>query len=300
MKTTISRGIATLLVLVGLAATATAQELAFVVNRGNFWNPGTTVTVFDSTTFTELTTIEVGEFPTELAVTPDYAFLYVTVTGEDAVAVVSVADLTVVEKIPVPGGPLGIAIMPDGSHAYVTNRNDHTVSVIRLSDNTVVETITGPDPTVSGDDYFLDTPHGIAITPDGRYAYVANVSFDRDPGSYPSLTVISTADNMVVATPDCCGVALNFSATGWGPWDVTIVPDGKTAYTNSGDVGEELYAVDTDPESPTWNEMLAILPASATPESGPRGMESGEPPSACGYSPEPPRRAKSSSSIRRR
>jgi YVTN family beta-propeller protein len=65
----------------------------------------------------------------------------------------------------------------------VTNRGDNTVSVIDTASNTVVATVT----VVSG-------PVGVAITPDGKNAYVANSSDN-------TVSVIATASNMVVGGP---------------------------------------------------------------------------------------------------
>jgi YVTN family beta-propeller protein len=54
-------------------------------------------------------------------------------------------------------------------------------------------------------------PVGVAVTPDGTHAYVAN-AFSKN------VSVIDTASNTVVATV----------AVGTGPDGVAITPDGKT------------------------------------------------------------------------
>ncbi len=65
-----------------------------------------------------------------------------------------------------------MAITPDGRHAYITNRGSDTVSVVDTASNTVTATITiPPDPyPYVGHSY----PKGVAITPDGRRAYITN------------------------------------------------------------------------------------------------------------------------------
>jgi YVTN family beta-propeller protein len=68
--------------------------------------------------------------------------------------------------------------------------------VIRTSDNTVVATV-----AVGG------TPEGVAVTPDGAFAYVVN--FDAS-----NVSVIRTSDNTVVATV----------AVGNGPFGVAVRP----------------------------------------------------------------------------
>ncbi len=100
--------------------------------------------------------------------------------------------------------------------AYVTNGVNH-VSVLDTQTNQVV----GQPITVGG------TPIDIAITPDGRFAYVANFESGGAPGS---VSVIDTQTNQVVGQPITVGT---------GPREIAITPDGRFAYVanpNSSDV----------------------------------------------------------------
>src|SRR5262245_9876713 len=92
-------------------------------------------------------------------------------------------------------GPTSASAQP---FAYVSNGSDssNSVSVINTATNTVVATI--PVGT---------TPWGVAITPDGAFAYVANQSSG-------TASVINTATNTVVATVP----------VGTGPRGVAITP----------------------------------------------------------------------------
>ena len=146
----------------------------------------------------------------------------------NTVSVIDTATNTVVATVPVGSVPAGVAVTPDGKHAYVTNfvpgiparfgdRHGHqhggghgpggelaplgspsprmgntpmsrmmsptTVSVIDTATNTVVATV----PVGS-------CPFGVAVTPDGKHAYVANDL------SSNTVSVIDTATNTVVAT----------------------------------------------------------------------------------------------------
>jgi YVTN family beta-propeller protein len=78
----------------------------------------------------------------------------------------------------------------------VTNAISDNVSVIRTSDNTVVATVA-----------VGDNPLGVAVTPDGAFAYVTNAVSDN-------VSVIRTSDNTVVASV----------AVGDGPFGVAITP----------------------------------------------------------------------------
>ncbi|HEY4610841.1 MAG TPA: beta-propeller fold lactonase family protein, partial [Ilumatobacteraceae bacterium] len=91
----------------------------------------------------------------------------------------------------------------------VTNFGDGTVSVITLASGAVSA------PIAVG-----TAPHGAAITPDGKRAYVIN-SGDG------TVSVIMTATGAVSGPP---------IAVGKNPSDIRVTPDGKQAYvTNRND-----------------------------------------------------------------
>ena len=87
-----------------------------------------------------------------------------------------------------------------GPKAYVGNFKDNTVSVIDTATRAVVATV----PVVAG-------PHGMGVTPDGRWVYVSG-----DNGS--GVSVIDTASDRVVQTIE----------VGSMPHGVALTPDGKT------------------------------------------------------------------------
>ena len=90
----------------------------------------------------------------------------------------------------------------------LSNRVSGSVSVISTATNTVTATI-----TVGSD------PYGVAVTPDGAYAYVTNANGN-------TVSVISTSSNTVTATV----------TVGSNPFGVAVTPDGAYAYvTNWGD-----------------------------------------------------------------
>jgi YVTN family beta-propeller protein len=101
--------------------------------------------------------------PYQTAMTSDNKFVYVSCQGSNEVRVISRDSLQVVKIIPVGQWPLILAISPNDQYVYSANRNSNDVSVIRTGVDTVVATISNIGPG----------PHGIAITPDGRYAYVS-------------------------------------------------------------------------------------------------------------------------------
>ena len=120
--------------------------------------------------------------------------------------------------------------------AYVTNSNSSTVSVI--------DTATNP-PTVVGTIAVGSSPLGVAITPDGKHAYVVNIK----PKTFGTVSVIDTASNIVVATV----------AVGLFPYGVAVTPDGKHVYVvNQGD--RTVSVIDT-----ASNTVVATVPVGTTP-----------------------------------
>src|SRR5712691_7769333 len=140
---------------------------------------------------------------------------YVVQNGSNSVWVVNTKTDALVAVIPVLFPPLGVAITPNGAFAYVTNTGaicdfcaaiqSPSVSVIDTATYSVVATIPAGN-----------YPSGVAITPNGAFAYVANFNSS-------SVSVIDTATNTVTAT---VGV-------GTGPSGVAITPNGAFAYVTN-------------------------------------------------------------------
>ncbi len=130
----------------------------------------------------------------------------------------------------------------DGAKAYVTLVNDNAVALISTSTNTVIDT----DPEADGVQHIPvgDRPRGIAISPDGREAYVANAGDD-------TVSVINTATKTVVAT----------ITVGKEPQGVAFAPDGATAYvTNIED--NNVSVIDTATQTQTTTIAVGQSPQS--------------------------------------
>jgi YVTN family beta-propeller protein len=94
--------------------------------------------------------------------------------------------------------------------AYITNFDANTVSVVDTTTNRLLATIPG-----------LNSPIGLATTPDGTKVYVANSG--ATPGT---VSVINTANNQITAT----------ITVGSGPNVLAASPDSKHVYvTNQND-----------------------------------------------------------------
>ena len=189
--------------------------------------PGNTVSVIQTKSNEVVATIEVGNLPAGVAITPDGKHAYVTNRGDNKVSVIDTATHTVVsvpdgDAIKVQTQPANIAFTPDGRRAYVTNFGSNTVSVIDTATHTVVPV---PDGDAIGDAIKVGiVPIGVAITPDGAQVYVVNVNFSPVPPFPPGeVSIIDTATNTVVKTV----------MVGPGPRAVAITPDGAHAYVTN-------------------------------------------------------------------
>jgi YVTN family beta-propeller protein len=218
------------------------------------------VTVISTKTNTVVTNIRVGLNPTDMAITPDGALIYVPNLGHDTVTVISTVTNAVVATVGVGAQPWRVVVTPDGAFVYVTHEGDTIVSVISTATNTVVDTIgVGnarailafiPDGTLA---YVLvpfvgvqvistvtntvvDTivdpfvwPAGIAITPDGAFAYIAETDS-------AIVLVLSIASNTVIAK---VGVDIT------NPIEMIITPDGTMVYMVNPTGGIRVSAVST-------------------------------------------------------
>ena len=261
-------------------------------------DPGT-VTPIATATNTAGPPIPVGDWPNVIAITPDGKTVYVVNFLSGTVTPIATATNTAGPPIPVGHHPEAIAITPDGKTAYVATVNygspsspdranadypSGSVTPITTATNTA-----GPPIPVG----YL--PNVIAITPDGKTAYVVNVNSG-------TVTPITTATNTagppittgidpeaIAITPDgkTAYVANEFSGTvtpittatntagppittGSGPGAVAITPDGKTAYVANGESGTVTpitTATNTaGPPIPVGSDpfAIAIMPATGT------------------------------------
>ena len=127
-------------------------------------------------------TVEVGENPYGLEISPDGDKLYVANEESGNVSVIETSTQKVIKTIEVGQKPSKIAITPDGKKVYVTNRESNSVSVIDSETQTVLTTI--PAGT---------EPLAVTISEDGEMLFVANYGSD-------DVTMINIENDSVVNT----------------------------------------------------------------------------------------------------
>jgi len=188
-----------------------------------------------------------------VGITPDGTKVYVANTGSCAVSIIDTATNTMIQPLVADCYPVGVAIAPDGSKAYIAHQDSTNVSIIDTTTNAITFFAVGGyhngiaissdgstiyltdnayknvnSPSVSVVDAATHSliatipvgrgPFGIALTPDGSKAYVA----DYDDNA---ISVIATSTNTVIAT----------ISVGVQPQGIAFTPDGSRAYvTNLG------------------------------------------------------------------
>ncbi len=164
-------------------------------------------------------------------------FAYVSLSS-GSVAVIDTKTNTVITTIPVGTNGLNmIAATPDGTRLYVVSPLDNAVYVV----NTVSNKVIGSVP--------VSLPAGIGVTADGTRAYVTSRVYSG------VVSVIDTFSNTVVATisvPD-----LSF-------W-LAFTPDGNKLFVVANNAPGSVYVIDTNPNSLTYNTILATIPAGTYP-----------------------------------
>jgi YVTN family beta-propeller protein len=125
--------------------------------------------------------------PTFVSLSPDDRRLYVACNHANTLQVIDAATFALVKEIPTGTGAYNVEPSPDGRWVIVTNKKAQSVSVI--SADSLVE--------VARVATTKKIPHGIAYSPDSRYAFVSQESIGVDPGA---VDVIDLTTRTRVAT----------------------------------------------------------------------------------------------------
>ena len=87
--------------------------------------------------------------------------------------VMDVATMTVTRRVPTGAGAYNVDLSPDGKLLVVTNKKGRSVSIIDAGTFTELARVATTKPVV----------HGVAFSPDSRYAYISQESIGADPGA---------------------------------------------------------------------------------------------------------------------
>ncbi len=135
----------------GLAGPAWAYT-AYVSNEG-----ANTVSVVDLDAAKVVHTIDVGQRPRGITITPDGKYVFLCASDDDTIQIIDTATLKVVGELPSGPDPETFALGPKGEYLYVSNENDALVTVIDVATRKAIAQVpTGVE------------PEGMAVSPDGQ------------------------------------------------------------------------------------------------------------------------------------
>jgi len=184
------------------------KPYVYVTNRGSG-----DLAIVNTTDWSVRRVLGIGIDPYGVAVARDGKTVYVALEGEGKLALIDAFTLQVdpvkvdVGPIGSNSGPTGVAVGRDGK-VYVTNTQSNSVWVVDPVNKTSVSVAVGGRPV------------GVSVSPDGSRVYVAN-------SMGGSLSVISTASNVVDTLPLPGSNPIAFGNFVWGPTAIPVAIDIK-------------------------------------------------------------------------
>jgi DNA-binding beta-propeller fold protein YncE len=127
--------------------------------------------------------------PTWVQPSPDGSRAWIACNKNRQVVEVDLENWSVTRRFGTGDGPYNLEVTPDGATLVVTYKGDHSVGVLDLADGSeraVVQTS-------------RRIPHGVAVSPDSRYAFISVEGVGSDPGA---VDVIDLAAGARVASVD--------------------------------------------------------------------------------------------------
>ena len=221
---------------------AAAAKQAVKAYVGNFKD--NTVSVIDTDAGKVIATVPVAAGPHGIAITRDGRTVYVSGDGSSLLDVIDTSTDKVVKTIDVGKAPNGVALTPDNRLLLATVYDENRVAFIDTSTQSLIATVPVPK------------PHTIAISPDGKRAYVTV----QEPGHF-GLALIDLATRSIVSN-----VALEKT-----PRDGEFSYDGKMFYFTEAGVSS-VQVLD-----PASDKIVAQIPTGVSPHfvGYPRGSEFG-------------------------
>lgn len=129
--------------------------------------------------------------PTYVAVSTDDKSLYIACNHSNMMVVMDVATMTVTRRVPTGAGAYNVDLSPDGKLLVVTNKKGQSVSIIDATTLAEVARVATTKRIV----------HGVAFSPDSRYAYISQESIGADPGAIDVIDLTTRQKVFTVPVP---------------------------------------------------------------------------------------------------
>lgn len=127
--------------------------------------------------------------PTWVQPSPDGTRAWVACNRNREVVEVNLENWSVARRLGTGAGPYNLEVTPDGARLVVTYKGDDAVGVFDLDD--------GAERAVVPSSRRI--PHGVAVSPDSRYAFISVEGVSNDPGT---VDVIDLETGALVASVD--------------------------------------------------------------------------------------------------
>jgi len=128
---------------------------------------------------------------TYVSVSPDDQLVYLACNHSNELQVRGAASLELIRRLPTGAGAYNVEPSPDGRWVLVSNKKAQSVSV--FDSRTWAEAARIPTSK--------RVPHGIAFSPDGRYAFVTQESVGNDPGAVDAIDLTTLKRVASLALP---------------------------------------------------------------------------------------------------
>lgn len=221
-----------LLTLLLAAAPSGAAELLLIGNKGE-----DTLSFVDLGTAKELARLPTGRMPHEIAISPDGRTAAVVAYGGTSIDLFDVARRTKLRTVELKpnDGPHGLVWMSDG-RLLATAERSQTLVLVEPRTGTVVPIATGQPGT-----------HMVAVSPDRRRAYTANI-----PAGTVSVIDLATRRK------------LRDLPVGGRPEGIAVSPDGRTLWVADLD-GARVQVFATNRVEQGAPKPLAVIPTGGRP-----------------------------------
>lgn len=110
--------------------------------------------------------------PTWVIPHPNSSFAYIAGNGSDEIIEVDLNTWKVSERIKTGKGPYNVEITPDGNLLVITLKGEGSTALLDLNDKKIIKIIKNT----------TSVSHGIAISPDSKYAFVSVEGIGGEPG----------------------------------------------------------------------------------------------------------------------
>lgn len=143
--------------LFSAAFTAQAETVFVTLEKDN------ALAVLDPMTGQLIKTIDIGQRPRGIAISPDNKYLYIATSDDNTVKIIDAETYKEVGQLPSGEDPETFALNPKGDRLYVSNEDDNLVTVIDIpSKKAIAQIKVGVE------------PEGIAVSPDNQWVVSAS------------------------------------------------------------------------------------------------------------------------------